>query len=165
MLFRSELHHYRGGGWGKGDYKTLIPLCLEHHRGNSGIHGLGTKGFDKFYPFTQKDLLNDALALVKPDVFGNDVIAPSLPKGAQTGWQEFVELIKALTEESTINNPTKQIEIILERGYNEYLQATFDNAEAREEDLKQLALFAGRYETTEQFLNEQIGRASCRERV
>ncbi len=97
---------------------------------------------------------NDALALVKPDVFGNDVIAPSLPKGAQTGWQEFVELIKALTDEATINNPTKQIEIILERGYNEYLQATFENAEAREEDLKQLALFAGRYDTTEQFLNE-----------
>ena len=97
---------------------------------------------------------NDALALVKPDVFGNDVIAPSLPKSAQNGWQEFVELIKALTEESTLNNPTKQIEIILERGYNEYLQSSFDNAEAREEDLKQLALFAGRYETTEQFLNE-----------
>lgn len=97
---------------------------------------------------------NDALALVKPDVFGHDVIASSLPKGAQTGWQEFVELIKTLTEESTINNPTKQVEIILERGYNEYLQATFDNAEAREEDLRQLALFAGRYDTTEQFLNE-----------
>lgn len=97
---------------------------------------------------------NDALALVKPDAFGHDPIAPSLPKGAQTGWQEFVELIKALTEESTLNNPTKQIEIILERGYNEYLQASFDNAEAREEDLKQLALFAGRYDTTEQFLNE-----------
>lgn len=61
-----ELHHYRGGGWGKGDYKTLIPLCVEHHRGNQGIHGLGTKGFDKFYPFTQRDLLNDALAMVSP---------------------------------------------------------------------------------------------------
>jgi DNA helicase-2/ATP-dependent DNA helicase PcrA len=97
---------------------------------------------------------NDALALVKPDVFGHDTIAPSLPKSAQTGWQEFVELIKALTEEDTLNNPAKQIELILERGYNEYLQASFDNAEAREEDLKQLALFAGRYDTTEQFLNE-----------
>ena len=60
-----ELHHYRGGGWGKGDYKTLIPLCVEHHRGNQGIHGLGTKGFDKFYLFTQRDLLNDALELLQ----------------------------------------------------------------------------------------------------
>lgn len=26
-----ELHHLRTGGWGRGDYKTLIPLCVEHH--------------------------------------------------------------------------------------------------------------------------------------
>lgn len=58
-----ELHHYRGGGWGKGDYKTLIPLCPEHHRGSTGVHGLGTKGFDKHYPFTQRDLLDDALRM------------------------------------------------------------------------------------------------------
>ena len=57
-----ELHHMRGGrGWGKGDYKTLIPLCTEHHRGNTGVHGLGTKAFPKHYGFTEEDLLNDAL--------------------------------------------------------------------------------------------------------
>lgn len=60
-----ELHHYRAGGWGKGDYKTLIPLCVEHHRGATGIHGLGTKGFDKHYPFTQYDLLQDALRMTE----------------------------------------------------------------------------------------------------
>lgn len=58
-----ELHHYRGGGWGKGDYMTLIPLCVEHHRGNSGVHGMGTKGFAKHYGFDQSDLLQDALNL------------------------------------------------------------------------------------------------------
>ena len=58
-----ELHHLRTGGWGKGDYKTLIPLCVNHHRGNEGIHGMGTKGFDQHYPFTQADLLDDALRL------------------------------------------------------------------------------------------------------
>lgn len=59
-----ELHHYRGGGWGKGDYKTLIPLCQEHHRGNTGIHGMGTKAFDRSYPFTQADLLKSTLEAV-----------------------------------------------------------------------------------------------------
>lgn len=58
-----ELHHFRGGGWGKGDYMTLIPLCARHHRGAEGIHGLGTKAFDRHYPFTQADLLADALRL------------------------------------------------------------------------------------------------------
>lgn len=55
-----ELHHLRTGGWGKGDYTTLIPLCVEHHRGNTGVHGLGTKGFERHYGFTQQDLLDDA---------------------------------------------------------------------------------------------------------
>lgn len=60
-----ELHHYRAGGWGKGDYKTLMPLCPNHHRGPHGIHGLGTKAFDRAYGFSQQDLLNDALAMTK----------------------------------------------------------------------------------------------------
>lgn len=60
-----ELHHLRTGGWGKGNYLTLIPLCIQHHRGKLGIHGMGTKAFDGFYGpvhgFTQADLLADAL--------------------------------------------------------------------------------------------------------
>ena len=60
-----ELHHLREGGWGKGDYLTLIPLCVLHHRGNKGVHGLGTKGFTKHYGFTQDDLLQDALNLLE----------------------------------------------------------------------------------------------------
>ena len=52
-----ELHHLRSGGWGKGDYKTLIPLCVEHHRGKTGVHGLGTKAFDRMSGTTQQDLL------------------------------------------------------------------------------------------------------------
>lgn len=59
-----ELHHLRADGWGKGGYLTLIPLCREHHQGATGVHGLGTRGFVKFYGFTQADLLRDALALV-----------------------------------------------------------------------------------------------------
>ena len=52
-----ELHHLRSGGWGKGSYKTLIGLCPEHHRGNTGIHGMGTKAFERHYGITQKELL------------------------------------------------------------------------------------------------------------
>jgi hypothetical protein len=59
-----ELHHLRANGWGKGDYKTLIPLCPEHHRGKTGVHGLGTKGFVKHYGFDQQDLLDWTLLRV-----------------------------------------------------------------------------------------------------
>jgi hypothetical protein len=60
-----QLHHLRADGWGKGDYLTLIPLCPEHHTGDTGVHGLGTKGFAKHYGFDQAELLMDALTLAK----------------------------------------------------------------------------------------------------
>ncbi len=81
-------------------------------------------------------------------------LASALPKGAQSGWGEFVELLKALLEPDVVNQPAKQIELVLARGYLEYLQALYENAEAREEDLRQLANFAAGYETTETFLSE-----------
>ena len=56
-----ELHHLRANGWGKGNYMTLMPLCREHHQGDFGVHGLGTRGFENYYGFTQQDLLNEAL--------------------------------------------------------------------------------------------------------
>ena len=57
-----QLHHLRSGGWGKGDYETLIPLCYEHHLGDTGIHGLGTKAFEREYGVTQQELLEWARA-------------------------------------------------------------------------------------------------------
>lgn len=56
-----ELHHIRHGtGMGqRSSHMDVIGLCVEHHRGNTGIHGLGTKGFTKHYGFTEADLLND----------------------------------------------------------------------------------------------------------
>ena len=61
-----ELHHVRGGqGWGKGDFTTLIPLCVEHHRGNTGVHGLGVKGFVKQYGYDEWDLLKDTMVALE----------------------------------------------------------------------------------------------------
>jgi DNA helicase-2/ATP-dependent DNA helicase PcrA len=70
------------------------------------------------------------------------------------GWREFAGLLKELTAPETIDVPAKQIELILESGYIEYLQANYENAEAREEDLRQLSHFAMRFETTGAFLSE-----------
>ncbi len=91
----------------------------------------------------------EPLALVRADEF-----AGSLPRGSAVGWREFAGLIKELTAPETINNPAKQIELVLESGYVEYLQANYENAEAREEDLRQLAKFAERFDATDAFLSE-----------
>lgn len=89
----------------------------------------------------------EPLAMVRRDDF---VARPRRGRG----WLEFVSLLEELTADANRQNPSRQIELILERGYNEHLQNNYENFEARLEDIKQLSLFARRYESTEAFLSE-----------
>jgi DNA helicase II / ATP-dependent DNA helicase PcrA len=73
---------------------------------------------------------------------------------SKTAWQSFVNLLENLVSDENRNKPAKQIELILEHGYEQYLQENFENAESRIEDLKQLSIYASRYESTESFLSE-----------
>jgi hypothetical protein len=52
----AELHHVRRFGT-KRATSPILPLCPEHHRGNSGVHGLGTKGFEIKWGITYEELL------------------------------------------------------------------------------------------------------------
>ena len=78
------------------------------------------------------------------------------PGRARSGqsWQKFVVLLEMLVQEENRNNPAKQIELILNNGYEQYLHESYDNAEGRIEDLKGLAAYANRYKSTEDFLSE-----------
>lgn len=60
-----ELHHLRKGGWGKGDYKTLIPLCVNHHRGAQGIHHMGTKAWERQFAVSQEELLETVQSRIR----------------------------------------------------------------------------------------------------
>ena len=63
-------------------------------------------------------------------------------------------MLEDLTAEETRRSPARQIEIVLARGYATHLENTYENAEARLEDVQQLIRFAARYESTEDFLSE-----------
>ncbi|HEX8639111.1 MAG TPA: ATP-dependent helicase, partial [Pyrinomonadaceae bacterium] len=73
---------------------------------------------------------------------------------SQNNWKNFVELLELITTDENRNNPAKQIELILTSGYEQHLLETYENSEARLEDLRQLALYATRYNSTEDFLSE-----------
>jgi len=55
----AEVHHLRHGqGMAQRASNFLtVGLCPEHHRGNSGLHGLGEKGFYTRYRLSELDLL------------------------------------------------------------------------------------------------------------
>lgn len=69
-------------------------------------------------------------------------------------WRDFVALLELLTSDANRNDPAKQIELILVNGYEQHLQENYENADARLEDLRGLALYAQRYRSTEDFLSE-----------
>lgn len=55
----AQVHHIREGqGMGQraSNYLT-VGLCLEHHTGKSGLHGLGTNAFERTYGLSELDLL------------------------------------------------------------------------------------------------------------
>jgi DNA helicase-2/ATP-dependent DNA helicase PcrA len=89
----------------------------------------------------------DPLALVRREDFS---AAPK--RGA--GWTEFLCLLESLVQDETRGQPARQIELILTRGYEAHLANTYENSEARLEDLRQLALYSTRYNSTEDFLSE-----------
>ncbi len=69
-------------------------------------------------------------------------------------WQSFVKLLEKITTDENRNKPAKQIELILTNGYEQHLTENYENAEARLEDLRGLAMYASRYDSTEDFLSE-----------
>lgn len=44
----TELHHIALGTGERSDF-AVAPLCVEHHRGGAGLHGMGTKKFCVMY--------------------------------------------------------------------------------------------------------------------
>lgn len=55
----AEVHHVRDGQGAaqRASDMLTIPLCPEHHRGATGLHGLGVKGFYTRYRLSELDLL------------------------------------------------------------------------------------------------------------
>src|SRR5215212_2192385 len=93
-------------------------------------------------------LAPDPLALV----IRGEADATAAKRGA--GWPEFRSLLEELVREEVRNSPARQIETVLARGYEDHLENTFENAEARLEDLRQLAHYASRYTSADDFLAE-----------
>lgn len=62
----AELHHPRTGvgAASRSSHFDVIPLCPEHHRGNTGLHGMGRKAFERYYGVTELDLMEKVKCLL-----------------------------------------------------------------------------------------------------
>ena len=61
-----EIHHLRSGQGLSQRAKPdrTIPMCPEHHRGQSGFHGMGKRAFEAAYGLTEMELLDMTNAII-----------------------------------------------------------------------------------------------------
>ncbi|MDD5170440.1 MAG: UvrD-helicase domain-containing protein [Syntrophales bacterium] len=79
----------------------------------------------------------------------------SAPKSAGTGLLGCQDTFRRILDTvSWENDPAGLIDKILESGYREILRQRFTDSASRLEDLEQFILFADKYESTEEFMNQ-----------
>jgi DNA helicase-2/ATP-dependent DNA helicase PcrA len=74
----------------------------------------------------------------------------AVPKKAKVAWAQFAATVAQL--ETAGPRPETLIQLVIDAGYDEHLEATFTNYRTRLEDIEQLSVFARQFETTEDFL-------------
>ncbi len=77
-----------------------------------------------------------------------------VPKKAAVAWAQFVATVAQLEAEGARESAAKMIELVLDAGYEDYLEESYDNYRSRLDDLEQLAVFARQFPTVEDFLTQ-----------
>jgi DNA helicase-2/ATP-dependent DNA helicase PcrA len=81
-------------------------------------------------------------------------IARKVPKKAAAAWAQLVATVAQVEAEDTRQNAAKMIRLVIEAGYEDYLQDNYENYRSRLEDLQQLGSFAARFTTIDEFLSQ-----------
>jgi len=85
----------------------------------------------------------------------------NLPKRAREGFLSFRAALNNLLNDAEIkSHPDQLVETVLENGYDRYLRASFDNAQDRSDDIKELVNFAHTYKSLKEFLADITLRES-----
>jgi len=79
-----------------------------------------------------------------------------LPAPAKPFFTRFQQDLRRLFEASREQPPNAVVNAVLETGYADYLQARYEAAPSRSEDIQQLAVFARAYQTLQALLSELV---------
>ncbi len=120
------------------------------------LPGIGAKSADRLWlDFLSRtaapDARPDAKARVATCLQG---CAAAAPKKSAVAWAQFVATMSQLESPPTHGNPSQMMRLVVEAGYEDYLQENFANYRNRLDDLEQLAIFAQQFPTTEEFLSQ-----------
>jgi DNA helicase-2/ATP-dependent DNA helicase PcrA len=124
-------------------FKRLV--CLLPGVGGKGAHKLWATFQTKYGPSSSGAPL---LAVVLP------ACSAIAPKKAAEAWSQFADTIAQLETPAVRGNTAQMIRVVLEAGYEDYLQENYANYRHRMEDLEQLATFAQQFSSTDEFLSQ-----------
>lgn len=80
--------------------------------------------------------------------------AAVVPKKAAVAWAQFVATVAQLEAKEVRNSASTMIGLVIEAGYEDYLEDSYDNYRSRLDDLEQLAVFARQFASVEDFLTQ-----------
>jgi DNA helicase-2/ATP-dependent DNA helicase PcrA len=80
--------------------------------------------------------------------------AGAVPKKTSVAWAQFVATIGQLEAKEIRDDASKMIGLVIEAGYEDYLEDSYANYRSRLEELEQLAVFARQFPSVEDFLTQ-----------
>jgi DNA helicase-2/ATP-dependent DNA helicase PcrA len=81
-------------------------------------------------------------------------IAAAVPKKSAVPWAQFTATVAQLEERQTRRSASRMIHLVLEAGYENYLQGQYTNYQSRLSDLEQMAATSLQFASVEEFLTQ-----------
>lgn len=117
------------------------------------LPGLGMKSAEKIWIQFVKLVLSQSPSKENiPELLDN--IKGSIPKKGTSAWQQLIHTIEQMVEPECIQEPGKQIRLILDAYYEDYAKKNFENFQQRLDELNELSNFAAQFESTDEFLSQ-----------
>jgi DNA helicase-2/ATP-dependent DNA helicase PcrA len=117
------------------------------------LRGIGGKSADKLWlAFSQAPAgASDAKA---PLATALQRVKDLAPKKTAADWAQLTATVAQLEDPAVRGNASRLIELVMEAGYEDYLQEEYSNYQSRREDLLQLAAYAATFTSVEEFLTQ-----------
>lgn len=109
---------------------------------------IGKSTADKIWQMVLSGFLNPKTAMDAPEVL------QKIPGRVRENWRLFSRTLSMLRDLEKTSGPGGMIDRVLQEGYETYLQSKYPDYESRMDDLRQLAAFAYRYSSCQDFLSE-----------
>lgn len=125
------------------------------------LPGIGGKGADKLwqsfstvYQTSAARTETEATSSRAPLAAALQSCAASVPKKSSVPWAQLTATISQLEAAPVRGNSGNMLRLVVEAGYEDYLQENYANYRNRLDDIEQLAIFAQQFPTIEDFLTQ-----------